>query len=43
MPFTERDDRHETGFFEEVLKELYVPAGTAAGFASKLQSAKAAT
>jgi hypothetical protein len=35
MPFTERDDRHETGFFEEVLKELIVPAGKAAGFAVK--------
>jgi hypothetical protein len=32
MPFTERDDRHETGFFGEVLRELFVPAGTAAGF-----------
>jgi hypothetical protein len=35
MPFTERDDRHETGFFEEVLAELFVPAGKAAGFAVK--------
>lgn len=32
MPFIERDDRHETGFFEEVLNELFVPAGKAAGF-----------
>jgi hypothetical protein len=35
MPFTERDDRHETGFFEEVLSELFVPAGKAAGFTVK--------
>jgi len=32
MPFTERDDRHETGFFKEVLEELFIPAGTDAGF-----------
>jgi len=32
MPFTERDDRHETGFFEEVLNELFSPAGKEAGF-----------
>jgi hypothetical protein len=32
MPFNERDDRHETGFFDEVLAELFIPAGTAAGF-----------
>lgn len=32
MPFTERDDRHDTGFFMEVLHELFIPAGTAAGF-----------
>lgn len=38
MPFTERDDRHETGFFEEVLNELFVPAGTAADF--KVTTAK---
>jgi hypothetical protein len=35
MPFTERDDRHETGFFREVLAQLFVPAGKAAGFAVK--------
>jgi hypothetical protein len=35
MPFTERDDRHETGFFAEVLNELFVPAGKAAGFTVK--------
>jgi hypothetical protein len=38
MPFTEREDQHETGFFEEVLKELFTPAGTAAGF--KVKTAK---
>lgn len=38
MPFTERDDRHETGFFQEVLKQLFVPAGKSAGFA--VQTAK---
>lgn len=32
MPFVEREDRHETGFFQEVLTELFTPAGTAAGF-----------
>lgn len=32
MPFTERDDRHETGFFEEVLNTLFKPAATEAGF-----------
>jgi hypothetical protein len=32
MPFSERDDRHATGFFEEVLVNLFTPAGTAAGF-----------
>jgi len=35
MPFTERDDRHETGFFDEALNQLFVPAGTAAGFTVK--------
>jgi hypothetical protein len=38
MPFVERDDRHDTGFFEEVLNELFTPAGTAAGF--KVKTAK---
>jgi hypothetical protein len=32
MPFTERDDRHETGFFKEVLDRLLAPAARAAGF-----------
>jgi hypothetical protein len=35
MPFTERDDRHETGFFEEALTQLFIPAGKAAGFTVK--------
>lgn len=35
MPFTERQDEHETGFFEEVLNELFTPAATAAGFTVK--------
>lgn len=38
MPFTERDDRHQTGFFEEVLVNLFTPAATAAGF--EVQTAK---
>jgi hypothetical protein len=38
MPFTERDDRHLTGFFEEVLVNLFIPAATAAGF--EVQTAK---
>jgi hypothetical protein len=32
MPFVEREDRHETGFFQEVLDELFIPAGRDAGF-----------
>jgi hypothetical protein len=32
MPFTERDDRHQTGFFMEVLDQIFSPAATAAGF-----------
>jgi hypothetical protein len=32
MPFTERDDRHLSGFFEEVLANLFRPAAVAAGF-----------
>ena len=32
MPFTERDDRHAPGFFDEVLEQLLSPAATAAGF-----------
>ena len=35
MPFTERQDEHETGFFLEVLNELFTPAGTDAGFTVK--------
>ena len=35
MPFTERDDRHLTGFFDEVLSNLFIPAATAAGFEVK--------
>jgi hypothetical protein len=38
MPFTERDDRHLPGFFEEVLVNLFTPAATAAGF--EVQTAK---
>jgi hypothetical protein len=38
MPFTERDDRHLTGFFEEVVVNLFTPAATAAGF--EVQTAK---
>jgi hypothetical protein len=32
MPFSERDDRHETGFFAEVLEHVFTPAATDAGF-----------
>jgi hypothetical protein len=32
MPFTEREERHPQGFFQEVIKSLIVPAGKAAGF-----------
>lgn len=32
MPFVERDDRHESGFFDEVLKSVLTPALEAAGF-----------
>ena len=32
MPFTERDERHETGFFAETLQHVLTPAATAAGF-----------
>ncbi len=31
MPFTEREDRHPTGFFREVLASLFSPAVTGAG------------
>lgn len=33
MPFTEREDRHSPGFFEEAFENLFTPAITAAGFA----------
>ncbi|MDX6650504.1 MAG: hypothetical protein QOJ97_2455 [Solirubrobacteraceae bacterium] len=32
MPFTEREDEHQTGFFEEVLKQIFTPAARDAGF-----------
>lgn len=32
MPFTERDERHLHGFFDEVLTNIFKPAITAAGF-----------
>jgi len=32
MPFEEHDDRYPTGFFEEVLESLFIPAATEAGF-----------
>jgi hypothetical protein len=35
MPFTERDERHDTGFFAEVLRSLFTPAATEAGFQVK--------
>jgi hypothetical protein len=35
MPFVERDDRHQTGFFREVLGEVFTPAAKAAGFTVK--------
>lgn len=35
MPFTERQDVHETGFFDEVLTQLFTPAGKGAGFKVK--------
>jgi hypothetical protein len=35
MPFVERTDDYPTGFFEEVLKSLFTPAGTDAGFVVK--------
>jgi hypothetical protein len=35
MPFSERDDRHETGFFAEVLEKILTPAATQAGFTVK--------
>jgi len=38
MPFTEREDAHVAGFFDEVLEELFTPAATEAGF--KVQTAK---
>lgn len=38
MPFTERDDRHQSGFFDEVLGQVLGPAATRAGF--QVRSAK---
>lgn len=38
MPFAERDDRHDTGFFEEVLKQVLTPAAKNAGF--RVQTAR---
>lgn len=38
MPFTEREDAHVAGFFDEVLEELFTPAAMAAGF--QVQTAK---
>lgn len=38
MPFTERDERHPPGFFEEVLESLLKPALSEAGF--EVRSAK---
>jgi hypothetical protein len=32
MPFTEHDDRYQTGFFPEVLKSIFTPALENAGF-----------
>jgi hypothetical protein len=33
MPFTEHDDRYQTGFFSEVLSSIFTPALESAGFA----------
>jgi len=35
MPFTEREDRHESGFFVEVLEQVLTPAAQGAGFTVK--------
>lgn len=35
MPFTERHDSHQPGFFAEVLDQVLTPAATAAGFEVK--------
>lgn len=32
MPFTERDDAHAPGFFDEVLEQVFTPAAKRAGF-----------
>lgn len=32
MPFSERDDSHEPGFFDEVLSQIFTPAASRAGF-----------
>jgi hypothetical protein len=38
MPFVERDDAYQTGFFAEVLKQIFTPAATQAGF--RVQTAR---
>ena len=35
MPFTERQDDHPPGFFDEVLNRIFIPAAIAAGFEVK--------
>jgi hypothetical protein len=35
MPFTERDEQHEPGFFAEVLAKIFTPAAVKAGFTVK--------
>ena len=35
MPFGERDERHNVGFFAEVLRSVFTPAATDAGFQVK--------
>jgi hypothetical protein len=32
MPFAEREDEHQPGFFKEVLEQVFTPAGREAGF-----------
>ena len=38
MPFVERDDSRPTGFFAEVLRQIFTPAATQAGF--RVQTAR---
>ena len=38
MPFVERDEQHPTGFFDEVLRSLFIPAAEAAGFVARTAS-----